>query len=452
MSKWNPEVFLDSQPHRSGQIIASAFYTEVPGKIKAAGDYVSEADFKAAYSKSNRSLGPQRILIHSKEMIHELQQITGAPDTQRTGLLAMVPPFKLLIHHRNDIETKLQGLKQASSLATNSLTSEEMKIRRLQCIHDFIKTDLANYIGLDLRIRNGDIDELSFEEIYHLFKPGDLVLATETSDSQVHMVLSVSGGRMLLSSTSEGMPNPHQPRGAHGRAGTWVDLRLSCLTMAWDGENIGPRHSIYTIPFFTGKMRVTDLELYPIQFHPDEYDLRQKLTSRGRKIIQCFGHKKYTGTSVIPHKSLEMFVDKRMIAKPPFGDDSSDDEDGMYSAFEMVRSDVYIDYKAVYTNLFSKTPPLSFLPRISGELQGLADTLDTLSNGKTWNCSDGEIESIRSESFLAMNRHLTKFDKPKANLKDDEARLILLPGQVPAFVFNSRNWGKSMPSVCASRA
>ncbi|KAK7709560.1 hypothetical protein SLS63_013195 [Diaporthe eres] len=166
--------------------------------MSTAEDSVSDVDFIDAYSKNKWSLAPQRILIHSKEVMDELRDITSVPDAQRTGVLAMVPPFKYLIHHRTAIKSKLNELKEAvsdaeqfPSVAEDYLTHEHRRIHRLQCIHDFIQKDLANYIGLELRVQNGDIDEVLFEEAYHLFKPGDMVLGVDCGDDQLYQVTSV---------------------------------------------------------------------------------------------------------------------------------------------------------------------------------------------------------------------------------------------------------------------
>lgn len=452
MSSWNPPAFLAKRLHGEKQSVITAFYTDVPTEVAAAEDSVSDVDFIDAYSKDKWSLAPQRILIHSKEVMDELRGITSVPDAQKTGVLAMVPPFKYLIHHRTAIKSKLDELKQAvsdreqfPSVAEDDLANEHRRIHRLQCIHDFIQTDLANYIGLELRVQNGDLEEVLFEEAYHLFKPGDLVPGVDCGDNQLYQVTSVIGGRVLLSSRSEGSANSQNRREAQTilRAGTWTELRVSCVAMGWDGENIGARHSYYTIPYFTGTRLVTDLDVFPIQFHKNGSELRRRLCARGLKYVQCNGHKIYTGASVSPHKSMLAFIERRMLSTriAGGGDKSVDNEDEKSSPFEMVRGDIYIDYKAFYTDFFNTTPVLGAMTTVAvGED---AEAIDALSYGITWNCSDRHIDGLRSSRFLSMNRHLMRFGKPKNNLADDEARLELLPGQVPAFVFSTRKWGES---------
>lgn len=453
MSSWNPPTYLSKRRMGAKQSIVAAFYTDVPTTPEPAEPCVSDADFIAAYSKDKWSSAPQRILIHSKEVIDDLRQITSVPDSQRTGLLAMVPPFKYLLHHRKDIESKLDELKQAASgreddpsAPEDKFANEDSRIHWLQCIHDFIQTDLANYIGLELIVQNGDLEEVMFEELYHLFKPGDLVVGVNYGDDQLYQVTSIVGGRMLLSSRLDGPPKPPPGgRELQTRAGTWTTLRVAYSTMAWDGENIGPRDCYYTIPYFTGRKLVTDLDIIPIQFHKDGSALQKKLIARGLKYVQSAGHKRYTGEFVQPHYSLEALSEKPQ--GPPrlasAGDDSSDDEDEKSSAFEMARGDVYIDYKAFYTSFFSTASRLSAMATIVGEDTEAIDTLSRGFKDTTWNCSDRDVDGLRSARVLNKNRYLTKFWKPSENPEDDEDRLQLLPGQVPAFVFSTRKWGES---------
>lgn len=454
MSQWNPFLLLNSLRYRTNRehIVATAFYTDVPETVKTAEDSVSDADFKAAYSKDKWSSGPQRILVHARGLTNDLRQITRVPDSQKSGALAMVPPFKHLIHHRNGIKSKLDELNQAapdresSPEAAKDDSPERMRIKYLQCLYDFIQTELANYIGLELRIRDGDLEEVLFEEVYHLFKPGDLVLAAEDGDEQIYQIYSVTGGRMLLSRRSEatGMVPPHMRR-TDLRPGTWMDLSIVCFSMGWDGENIGPREAEFDIPYFSGRRLVTDLDLYPIQFHDDSAGLRKRLCARGLKMVQSVGHKRYIGTSVPPNDSMHMFRRDtvRPMAPPgapPYsGDGRADDEKIESNPFEQVRGDVYIDYKALYVNFFSTYPPLSTVSRLSGET---AEEIDTLSNDRLWNCSDRDMDSLQTEIFHNTHRHLTRFGKPRG-AAEDENRLLLLPGQVPAFIFSTRKWGRS---------
>lgn len=434
----------------------TAFYTEGPGlsdpELEAAETHLSDDDLIAVYSKDKWNIAPQRVFIHSPEALNELQNLTKV--SLRSRPKGMIAPFKLLIHHRKAIESRLDELRQTnvdrthhSGTATNDPVSQSSTIEHLQCVHNFIHTDLPNYVGLDLRIRKGAIEEVLFEEVYHLFKPGDLALSASTGDDQLYQVYSVTGGRMRLSEVKPGpsmYPPPSRWKTFGTGSGTWTDVRIVCFIMGWDGENIGPRETVHAISYYAGARRVTDLGFYPIQFHKDPSGLRSRLRARGRKLVECSGHKRYTGPSVPMFPPLARFVKDRLAnaSKDDSSDESDDDEEThAFKNTGMIRSDVYVDYKTFYSNFFASDPDISTLTTFLGEE---SETIEALENdGKTWNYGDHDVDAHLSDSFLSKHRHLTKYGKPRENLDDDQERLELLPSQVPAFIFSSRKWGTS---------
>lgn len=365
----------------------------------------------------------------------------------------MVPPFKYLIHHRESIKSRLDELKQTGAGSedpaspTSPSAGQNLLVDHLQCIHDFIQTELSNYIGLELRIRRGDLAEVLFEEVYHLFKPGDLVLAAFTGDDQLYQVYSVTGGRMRLSDMQTGPAPPRSgsaPKTFGSGAGSWTDVKVVCYIMGWDGDHIGPRQCTYTQSYFAGARRITDLDVYPIRFHEDPEGLRNRLRARGRKLVMCSGHQKYTG------KTLPLFAPLRGLAKARLlnesdddsTDDSEDEEDRNFHDTGMIRSDVFVDYETSYSNDFARNPLLANLSTVLGEESETLESLMTDGNVKAWNYSDHEVDGQLSDRFLSKNRHLTKHGKPKMDLDEEDERLELLPRQVPAFIFGSRKWGR----------
>lgn len=419
--------------------------------VETAGTPLSDDDFIAAYSKDNWNKAPQRILIQSREALNELQQLTKVPLRYRPAV--MVPPFKYLIYHRESIKSRLVELKQTgvdsedpAPSTSSSVGGQNVLLEHLQCIHDFIQTELSNYIGLELRIRRGDIDEVLFEEVYHLFKPGDLVLSATTGDDQLYQVFSVTGGRMRLSDmqTESAIRGPiSTPKTLGSGAGTWTDVSVVCYIMAWDGVNIGPRQCTHTQSYFAGVRRITDLDVYPIQFLKDADGLRNRLRARGRKLINCSGHQRYTGKTLPLFAPLRGFAKTRLFLQ--YQDDSSDDsedEDRHFPDTGMIRSDIFVDYDTCYSTDFVRDPRLGSLSTVLGEQSETLEPLMADGNVKPWNCSDHEVDGQLSDRFLSKNRHLTKHGKPKQDLNESEERLELLPRQVPAFIFGSRKWGR----------
>jgi hypothetical protein len=63
------------------------------------------------------------------------------------------------------------------------------------------------------------------------------------------------------------------------------------------------------IPKFKGTVKITSLEAYPIQYHPQQTEVREKLLTRGRKWAEIAGgihHKYYQGTGGLKGPNNQM--------------------------------------------------------------------------------------------------------------------------------------------------
>lgn len=460
------------------------FYTELPEPINIkslAQDESSQGTcgHTVAYSKDQWSAAPQRILTRSTEILQELRRTTKIHTT--TTDLAMIPPFKLLIQYRHEIQKALEDLKHQTeaiceqspspvpeeaegvlsdnnnppsqvTCTVDTLTLPVSRIDRLQCIHNLIHTDLANYVGLDVKVRDGSLGEVLFSELYQLFKPGDLILSAEHGENQLHQVYSVTGGRVRRSLTRT---NPNMPPGMQVGAaiGTWTDLKINSFIIAWDGENLGPLQVPFSIPHFAGERRVTDLDVYPLQFFEGATELRRRLRARGQKVVECFGHKEYTGAPVRTPGVLQRFgMVGRLESQPSeklqksfassAGDVRADSHSSMpvmQSGFGSVRSDVFIDYAPSYSFFFGTFPSLAHLGRFPSEPAEMREELD---DGRSEPYFDSDVDTHLSDKFLSEHRHLVKVSKPRGNLAEDGDRLQLLSGNLPGFIFSTREWGK----------
>lgn len=76
-------------------------------------------------------------------------------------------------------------------------------------------------------------------------------------------------------------------------------LSLRCKYVDWDGLNFGYRRTIVQIPSYVGTRAIQSLKAYPIEYHPDEASLRQRLIERGIKTESLAGphYKAYNGVA-----------------------------------------------------------------------------------------------------------------------------------------------------------
>ncbi|RTE82928.1 hypothetical protein BHE90_002495 [Fusarium euwallaceae] len=104
---------------------------------------------------------------------------------------------------------------------------------------------------------------ITFELLCGLFKPHS-ALYTNKNTLREHQVLRFVSG-------TEGEDR--------------YDQRLykvcACL-ITHDGENLGWARAEFELPFFEGNLPITDLNLFPLDMHPDKESIRQELADRGR--------------------------------------------------------------------------------------------------------------------------------------------------------------------------
>lgn len=426
--------------------IVTAYYQDVPGDT----NFEPESpELLSSRASKDVSTGPLRLVISSELLVRELQDISNVYLHQRP--LALIHPFKLLIHNWDGIKSRLQTLEEMRQLSQTSHThlhvpssrltgNANVRIQHLQCLHDFIQTDLAYLIHLQEQIQNGTLHDVSFDELYFLFSPGDLIFSSKTGIDQLYRVYWVSGGRIRLQVPRE------RDRENNEAVGTWTDVQVECFTIFWDGKQLGPFEIIRRIQHFTGRRAITDLEVYPLRYAENAQEIRESLQLRGRKYLECSGHRKYSGLTMQPHWILETFrVGLHDVMFGPSSISAEKYAKMKASAAEVreVNSDVYIDYQQGYSYNFDSLYELETLPGSYGESGEVNETISASHHMDiSYASGDHDVDVSRSNKFLLNNWHLVKPSKPAEDLVDEEFRFELLPPCALAFDFKSRKWGK----------
>ncbi|KAF1955144.1 P-loop containing nucleoside triphosphate hydrolase protein [Byssothecium circinans] len=148
---------------------------------------------------------------------------------------------------------------------------------------------------------------ITFELLGNLFTPNSAVY-TDRNDLQ-------EGQAMRFTSGSYGKNQAGEELYA---------LQVSIITH--DGEVLGWATSTIQLPFFEGKMKITELIVTPFKKNPAEKALRQELTDRGRKylalleqpVCQWYGataiHTKRHG---FDFEEMTFLASKRVVIDPP---------------------------------------------------------------------------------------------------------------------------------------
>lgn len=328
------------------------------------------------------------------------------------------------------------------------------RIEHLELLSKFIETDLAHLLELREKIREGSLESISFEDLWHLFNPGDILFTNENGHEQLYTAYMVSGGKQRLRNVTRdeideirSMQRSHKttsklwsryygiseseeddddrPRMDAAGKGTWTPLVVDCYRMGYDGSYVGPIDALKKISRFVGKKRITDLSIYPLRFHPKADEIAGQLEQRGRRFIQCSGHRSYDGL---------IFDGRGEVTK------------------EELQGDVYIDFEEYFRSQKKwKRPKLGKLRMSQPNSAEITEQDHTASRatGDLIELMDHEIDQLRTHTFLSEKTWTRELMKTSEVLECDDI-LRLFPHWVVAFAFRTRTWGKCIPCWCRS--
>ena len=283
---------------------------------------------------------PLRLAINSKTLLTALSKITGRTIPESHNVL--VHPFKYLVFYEDRIKNalaeielhaskleptsdtipllesppKLQETDADSTVVDTSSTEDQVNWKRikeeLSCLVNFMDTDLGEIFRVKRMIHERTLSEISFEHLWLLYTPGDLVFSEgrdeERSNAQAYFVLHVTGGRPILDDTDSSEVDLFNISSSVGDVHIEDDFLdtsyiitpfvVDCFYLDTDGRTIGPRPKRFIMSPYAGTRPVKSLPIYPLT--REEWD-KTCLVQRGRKFVKCHQtqHLRYSGSSLI---------------------------------------------------------------------------------------------------------------------------------------------------------
>jgi len=302
-------------------------HTKTPGKAVAPG----------------RGLLPERIRINSSAIVKILNKIIGQEGNTAVPML-MMEPFRALVHYKDEIRswkarlearlgktteletetddvtttdkpTATEGQHKTATAGNDEDDSKpkdesgpapdtppadkdgeegegdaprnKKALDDLNCLIEFIDTDLEGRLAY---LASDGCERVSFSDIWHLFKPGDVVLSKDRK--QAYRVINVKYPKHVMI-----LPSPRD---------YWVfgdrvrledsPITIQCVYVDSDGEQIGPVPHTISIPRFDGERNILSLDIIPLRLANKDGALRDKLIKRGASFIQACG----TGRGGVP--------------------------------------------------------------------------------------------------------------------------------------------------------
>jgi len=221
--------------------------------------------------------------------------------------------------------------------------------------------------------------EITYDHLWALFKPNALVYTICSGTGKPRCVKYKSGEAKTMDNGLE-------------------YFHLECHYLDFDGKVFGETAIELAITRFRGTKRISSLDAFPLEYHPNKNDAKAHLLECGRKFMSLMGvhHRQYRGDA--------FFMRKGKPIKVP------------------VNSRVMID--AIY---FREANPNYAKPRVNGS-------------------TEQDLSSWGWITFATDNHSTSRYDQVRSNGKspddvtDDD--LIICSPTVPGFTYGNKLWGE----------
>lgn len=258
---------------------------------------------------------PERIRIHSKQLLkilaftHRSELISVDDEDATNPSLVMLRPFRMLRYYDKEIRdwhkklvtdlrapkaiqgkvTRTSENKTAPGAADNAASErdhtetapsdagseheEEPKVKdpkgystseaaleHITCLLEFMDTYISRKLAY---LNSAACENVSFSDIWHLFKPGEVVISSD--GKQAYRVVNLKSERHRA---TEQLPLFYaKQRDELARSSETAPITINCVYIHFDGKKLGPVTETFNIKRFDGERPVSALEIYPLRFH-----------------------------------------------------------------------------------------------------------------------------------------------------------------------------------------
>ncbi|KAF7323754.1 AAA domain-containing protein [Mycena kentingensis (nom. inval.)] len=189
-------------------------------------------------------------------------------------------PETFLTWHQSFIDYRdgLVSRKSRTEQETNVLSS-------VNTLLSFLAADFRSTLAQIARLTAHG--EITFDLLYAILVPRTLIVARCAVTGLERLFRLESFTRTCV----EGVP-------VYALSLEAVDLVDRPLTQT---VGVGRVQASVFIPYFKGATRIDTLDAYPLRFHPNEKQLRETITQRGKKWVGLIGihHQQYTGIAAV---------------------------------------------------------------------------------------------------------------------------------------------------------
>jgi len=349
------------------------------------------------------------------------QPTVDAKDSQ--DVRSKTPDVGRTTPRRKKVRTRSPPSEEKEALKEDEERNSRTALEHFRLLIQFMDEDLKEIFELRDKIREGTLQKIAFDDLWHLFDYGQEVLIKDKEQpdkSTAHKVLKFTGGRKITASTKLNPPLIRPIANALG-PGMWDGaFAVQCWSLHFDSVLYWPHEEVVGIRRYDGEMEITSLPVYPMKFDARP-QLRETLIQQGR-VFKHFAsaqssHRRYYGCN----------LDKNARG-------------------EHIDSEVIIDFKEAIKQKTAWLPKmlLAEIHQIDHDPRELWEEYPEHSHCTAggWcirECigPDFLLDECIFEAFINNNKLALE---PKENVEDNE--LILLPDWVFGYVLNERSWAK----------
>ena len=240
----------------------------------------------------------------------------GLPYENKTVYKAKHDPTSSLRQEEGEVLATVTGQKGPQSIESHLRTENVTRLRdELRCIVEFMDYDMKEIFQVQKSIEHGTQTRISFDFLWLLFQPGDVVISRGEHD-RAYIVLHVTGGRALDRSARKNHVKEKLYRSQYEQLEEEAYLAkfpktspfvLDCFYIDFDGTNFGPLAHKFQLAEYEGEVPIHSLEVFPVKFDDDCKQTERKLVKRGKRFVKMarVDHTYYSGNTFREPRILE---------------------------------------------------------------------------------------------------------------------------------------------------
>ncbi|KAL9005183.1 MAG: hypothetical protein Q9188_002019 [Gyalolechia gomerana] len=314
---------------------------------------------------------------------------------------------------------------------SEELFAQVEAITHLRILARFLKEDMKEIFAKHELLRSSKAEKVAFQDLWHLFMAGDLVVAESESSERSLELYQVSilpaadffsSRRPVkeISTRTEGSQHLVESVYKEESVSAMSVFQVDVFYFDFDGQKFGPVERRLELASYEGEKNIVDLPIYPLRYHKNADQFMATMLARGKKFRELatpneYPHRDYSGLSV---------------GEPQ----------------EQIDSQVIIDFSLAYRKHPKNAPKFGLRSwieddaRVVTEACGIPGCTDCFKDRFMFD--DHRVDRQRTVEFIRANgsllRTISSSDDLNKNLT--ESMMLLLPNRVYGFVLRSRRW------------